>query len=107
MIVQMNLLTDQGAGKGIGTVTIKDTHYGLLLIPELAGLTPGLHGFHVHQNADCAAGMKDSKSIAGIAAGGHYDPAGTAKREGPYGQGHLGVCLLYTSGLTVTQHCLC
>ena len=43
MVVQMNLLTDQGAGKG--TVTIKDTQYGLLLVPELGGLTPGLHGF--------------------------------------------------------------
>jgi len=34
--------------------------------------------------------MKDNKPIAGMAAGGHYDPAGTAKHEGPYGQGHLG-----------------
>jgi Cu-Zn family superoxide dismutase len=90
MVVQMNLLTVQGAGKGIGTVTIKDTQFGLLLVPELAGLTPGLHGFHVHQNADCATGMKDNKPIAGLAAGGHYDPEGTAKHEGPYGKGHLG-----------------
>jgi len=90
MVVQMNLLTDQGAGNVIGTVTIKDTQYGLLLVPALAGLTPGLHGFHVHQNADCAAGMKDNKPMAGMAAGGHYDPAMTGKHEGPYGQGHLG-----------------
>lgn len=90
MTVQLNLLTDQGAGKSIGTVTVKDTQYGLLLIPQLTDLAPGLHGFHVHQNPDCAAGMKDNKPMAGMAAGGHYDPAGTGKHEGPYGQGHLG-----------------
>jgi Cu-Zn family superoxide dismutase len=90
MVVQMNLLSDQGAGKSIGTVTIKDTQFGLLLVPQLTDLTPGLHGFHVHQNPDCAAGMKDNKPMAGMAAGGHYDPAGTGKHEGPYGQGHLG-----------------
>jgi superoxide dismutase, Cu-Zn family len=90
MVAQMYLLNDQGAGKGIGTVTIKITQYGLLFVPELSDLTPGLHGFHVHQNADCAAGMKDNKPMAGMAAGGHYDPVGTAKHEGPYGQGHLG-----------------
>jgi len=90
MVVQMNLLTDQGVGMNIGTVTIKDTQYGLLFIPELANLTPGLHGFHVHQNPDCAAGMKDNKPVAGLSAGGHYDPAAIAKHEGPYSQGHLG-----------------
>lgn len=90
MVVQMNLLTNQGVGNNIGTITVKDTQYGLLLVPNLTDLTPGLHGFHVHQNPDCAAMMKDNKSIAGMAAGGHYDPAGTGKHEGPYGQGHLG-----------------
>jgi Cu-Zn family superoxide dismutase len=34
--------------------------------------------------------MKDGKPVAGLAAGGHYDPAGTGKHEGPYGNGHLG-----------------
>lgn len=90
LVVQMHLLTDQGMGKSIGTITVKDTPYELLLVPQLTDLTPGLHGFHVHQTPDCAAGMKDNKSMAGMAAGGHYDPAGTGKHEGPYGQGHLG-----------------
>jgi Cu-Zn family superoxide dismutase len=90
MTVSMDLLTDQGAGKSIGTVMVKDTQYGLLIIPNLSDLSPGLHGFHVHQNPDCAAGMKDNKPMAGMAAGGHYDPAGAGKHEGPYGQGHLG-----------------
>ena len=90
MVIQVSLLSDQGAGKNIGTVTVKDTQYGLLLVPQLTDLAPGLHGFHVHQNPDCAAGMKDNKPVAGMAAGGHYDPTVTGKHEGPYGQGHLG-----------------
>src|SRR5512147_2222979 len=90
LVVQMYLLTDQGLGKNIGTITVRDTPYELLLEPTLTDLTPGLHGFHVHQNPDCAAGMKDNKPMAGMAAGGHYDPAGTGKHEGPYGHGHLG-----------------
>ena len=28
--------------------------------------------------------------VPGLAAGGHYDPAGTGRHEGPYGDGHLG-----------------
>jgi Cu-Zn family superoxide dismutase len=90
LVVQMSLLTDQGAGKSTGTITAKDTPSGLMLVPQLTDLTPGLHGFHVHQNPDCASGMKDNKPMAGMAAGGHYDPAGTGKHEGPSGQGHLG-----------------
>jgi Cu-Zn family superoxide dismutase len=74
MTVQMNLLRGQDAGKSIGTVTVTDTQYGLLLIPQLTDLSPGLHGFHVHQNPDCAAGVKDNKSMAGMAAGGHLRP---------------------------------
>ena len=35
------------------------------------GLTPGDHGFHLHQNADCGA---DSTGAPGTAAGGHFNP---------------------------------
>ena len=90
IVVQMNLITDQGVGKSIGTVVISDTPHGLLLVPMLSGLMPGIHGFHVHQNADCGPAVKDGKQVAGLAAGGHYDPAGTGKHEGPYAQGHIG-----------------
>ncbi len=90
IVVQMNLIADQGVGKSIGTVVISDTPHGLLIVPMLSGLMPGIHGFHVHQNADCGPAMKDGKQVAGLAAGGHYDPAGTGKHEGPYAQGHVG-----------------
>src|ERR1039457_1284471 len=96
MVIQMNLLNDQGQGKVIGTVTARDTEFGLLLVPQLSDLTPGVHGFHVHQKPDCAAAEKDHKAMAGWAAGGHYDPAATGKHEGPYGKGHLGDLPLLT-----------
>lgn len=69
--------------KSLGSVAFSDTKYGLLITPDLAGLTPGLHGFHIHVNPSCA----DS----GMAAGGHLDPQKTDKHRGPYSDaGHLG-----------------
>ncbi len=89
-VVQMNLINEQGIGKAIGTVTLSDTTTGLKLTPALSGLAPGFHGFHVHEKPDCGPGVKDGKTQAGIAAGGHYDPAKTGKHEGPQGKGHMG-----------------
>jgi Cu-Zn family superoxide dismutase len=90
IVVQMNLISDRGVGKAIGTVTLSDTLQGLRLVPALSGLAPGVHGFHVHEKGDCGSGRKDGKSVPGLAAGGHYDPAGTGKHEGPLGKGHSG-----------------
>lgn len=88
--ITMNLATTEGAGKAVGTVTATQTPYGLLLTPELSGLAPGLHGFHLHQNPDCAPREENGKLVAALAAGSHYDPAQTGRHEGPYGNGHLG-----------------
>jgi Cu-Zn family superoxide dismutase len=88
--IQMNSVDEKGVAKPIGTVTATDTGYGLMLKPALAGLPPGLHGFHVHENPTCDPGEKDGHMHAAHAAGGHYDPAKTGRHEGPYGQGHLG-----------------
>jgi Cu-Zn family superoxide dismutase len=88
--ITMNLLNEQGIGKDIGTIAISEGPKGLVFTPKLTGLTPGSHGFHVHQNPDCSAAMKDGKQGPGLAAGGHYDPAGSGKHEGHEGKGHLG-----------------
>jgi superoxide dismutase, Cu-Zn family len=90
LVVPMALVSDQGIGKSIGTVTISEGPKGLVFTPNLTDLAPGVHGFHVHQNPDCAAAMKDGKMTPGLAAGGHYDPANVGKHEGPLGKGHLG-----------------
>lgn len=70
-------------GKSVGTVKISETKYGLLFIPQLNGLSPGVHGFHIHVNPGCGQ--------SGMAAGGHFDPKNTMKHLGPYNdEGHLG-----------------
>lgn len=88
--VPIKLTDETGVGKEVGTVTLEDTQYGLLLTPSLMDLPPGVHGFHIHQNAACGPGEKDGRVVPGLAAGGHYDPAETGSHEGPYGEGHLG-----------------
>jgi len=98
IVVQMNLISDQGVGASIGTVTLTDTPQGLKLAPALSGLMPGNHGFHIHEKPECAAGVKDGKPTPGLAAGGHYDPASAGKHEGPVGKGHLGDLPVLTVG---------
>ncbi len=88
--VPMKMLTDSGEGAAAGTVVVSESRYGLVFTPALNGLPPGLHGFHVHENGSCAAGVKDGKAVAGLAAGGHYDPAGSKQHGLPWGEGHLG-----------------
>lgn len=88
--VTMQAATEQGAGQAAGTITVSDTAYGALFTPQLRGLTPGLHGFHVHENGQCGPAMKDGKMVPGLAAGGHFDPSGSGRHLGPYADGHLG-----------------
>ena len=88
--VEMNLVTSQGIGQSIGTVTITETGKGLEFLPNLKALPPGEHGFHVHAKGSCQPAMKEGKASAAEAAGGHLDPQKSGKHEGPEGMGHLG-----------------
>jgi superoxide dismutase, Cu-Zn family len=88
--VKMFSTAKTGQGKELGTILMKDTQYGALFTPQLKGLKSGLHGFHVHEKGECGPGSKDGKMEPGLAAGGHYDPSGSGRHEGPYGNGHLG-----------------
>lgn len=58
-----------------GTVTFTKTDKGMKVVAEVTGLTPGKHGFHIHQYGDCSS--PDAKS-----AGGHFNPHGM-KHAGP------------------------
>jgi len=89
-VVSIYALTDTGVGDPIGTISLKDSSAGLVLTPKLTHLPPGQHGIHVHALPDCRAVEKDGKSVAGMAAGGHFDPDQTAKHLGPAGNGHKG-----------------
>lgn len=89
-IVEMHMVSAEGIGETIGTIAISSTPWGVLFTPDLSGLTPGLHGFHVHENANCAPAKDEGEIKAAMAAGSHYDPQNTGRHEGPYGNGHLG-----------------
>jgi Cu-Zn family superoxide dismutase len=85
------LATPEGPGESIGSVTIATTADGTVLTPELEGLPPGEHGFHIHAKGDCAPGPNtEGQVVPAGAAGGHWDPANTGKHAGPEGDGHLG-----------------
>jgi superoxide dismutase, Cu-Zn family len=89
--VIMNAIDANGIGKEIGTLLLSDTQAGLQVQPALVGLPPGDRGFHVHVNPNCGPGAgPNGQPAAGMAAGGHYDPANTGKHLGPYGEGHKG-----------------
>ncbi|NAX20608.1 superoxide dismutase family protein [Vibrio sp. V39_P1S14PM300] len=84
-------MTDLATGKSAGTIEISQNQYGSVFTPALKGLTPGLHGFHIHVNPSCDTSTKDDKTVLGGAAGGHYDPANTGQHGTPWGDNnHLG-----------------
>ena len=85
--VTMNAISPDGVGASVGTITLEDSAGGLVLQPNLKGLPPGQHGFHLHAKASCAPGKQDGKMAAGIAAGGHFDPGATKKHLGPDAMG--------------------
>jgi Cu-Zn family superoxide dismutase len=89
--VTVNAISASGVGKVLGAIGISDASEGLVIMPDLAELPPGDHGFHIHVNPDCGPGAgPDGQPAAGLAAGGHYDPGTTGKHLGPHGQGHKG-----------------
>ncbi len=64
-----------GDSKVAGKVVFTQHKDGVEIVAELTGLTPGEHGFHVHEFGDCS--MMD-----GTCAGGHFNPTG-APHGGP------------------------
>ena len=56
-----------------GTVTFTQKPDGILVTADVKGLSPGKHGFHIHEFGDCS-------KLDGKSAGGHFNP--TAKNHG-------------------------
>lgn len=90
LVVPMNFVDENGIGKSAGKIVIKETAYGLVFTPNLKGLSPGRHGFHIHENPSCEPGEKNGKIVPALAAGGHYDPHAKGGHRSPWGDGHLG-----------------
>jgi Cu-Zn family superoxide dismutase len=51
----------------MGTVTFTKMDDGVQVVADVTGLTPGKHGFHIHEFGDCST--PDATS-----AGGHFNP---------------------------------
>lgn len=91
--VPMQLIDGQSLKRSVGQVTVTESAYGLVFTPDLEGLPPGIHGFHVHEHPSCAPGLREGQPVAGLAAGGHLDPLGSKRHGSPWdapGNGHLG-----------------
>lgn len=70
-------------GSGIsGTVTFRDTGNGIAIEAKFSGLSPGSHGFHVHETGDCSGDFS--------AAGGHFNPGGHAHAGPDAVEAHAG-----------------
>lgn len=50
-----------------GTLYLEETAAGLKVTAQVQGVSSGKHGFHFHENGNCAD--------QGMAAGGHFNPA--------------------------------
>jgi Cu-Zn family superoxide dismutase len=88
--IPMKAVTASGTSSDLGVVTVSASEYGAVFTPELHGLKPGLHGFHLHVKPDCSAADKDGKMSAAEAAGGHFDPDKSGEHGAPWGKGHRG-----------------
>jgi len=52
-----------------GQVSFREETEGVRVVADIKGLTPGQHGFHIHEKGDCSAADFSS-------AGGHFNPTG-------------------------------
>jgi len=63
------VLTSMQQSNVQGTLVFTATGSGATLAGKVTGLTPGKHGFHIHE-------FGDLRDPAGAGAGGHYNPEG-------------------------------
>ncbi|MYN29327.1 superoxide dismutase family protein [Duganella levis] len=65
-----------------GSVRFTQQGDQLRIDADIAGLAPGVHGFHLHEKGDCSA-------PDGTSAGGHFNP-GNHQHGGPQNTAHHG-----------------
>ena len=77
------VLSPGGNGQVRGTVTFTEETEGVRVTASVEGLTPGQHGFHIHEKGDCST--PDFSS-----AGGHFNPLQTPHGSPTDPQHHVG-----------------
>jgi Cu-Zn family superoxide dismutase len=66
-----------------GTVQFRQQGDKMRIEAMLTGLSPGPHGFHIHEKGDCSSGD-------GMSAGGHFNPLGKAHAHPTSPERHAG-----------------
>ena len=66
-----------------GKVSFSETNGRLRVEAMVSGLTPGEHGFHIHEKGDCSA-------PDGTSAGGHFNPSNKPHGNPEHGEHHGG-----------------
>ena len=74
-----------------GTMSFKQDGANMLIQGMFSGLTPGAHGFHIHEKGDCSA-------PDGTSAGGHFNPTGAHHGSPAMADHHLGDLPMLTAG---------
>lgn len=67
-------LAPTAGNQASGTVTFEARGDKLRVSAKVSGLSPGPHGFHIHEKGDCSA-------PDGMSAGGHFNPTGKSHGE--------------------------
>ena len=70
-------------GEASGVVTFTAVEGGVRVEADIKGLTPGLHGFHIHEFGDCS-------SPDAMSAGGHFNPEKTDHGAPGAAKRHIG-----------------
>jgi Cu-Zn family superoxide dismutase len=89
------VLVPTKGNKASGTVDFTQRGNTVVVVAKVTGLTPGAHGFHIHEKGNCTA-------ADGSSAGGHFNPAGTphgGPGHSPQHAGDLGNLEADASGL--------
>jgi len=90
----------KSGGNAAGKVVFTRVEGGVKVVAEVRGLTPGQHGFHIHE-------WGDTSSPDAMSAGSHYDPAMTKHHGSPTSDprhaGDLGNLEANASGLAVLE----
>lgn len=77
------VLESASGSKVKGTVTFTESGDKVRVVADITGLTPGKHGFHIHEFGDCSA--PDATS-----AGAHFNPAGNPHAGHDVAKRHMG-----------------
>jgi len=68
-LVAVAVLQPRADTQVAGKVTFTQTADGVMVVADVSGVAPGLHGIHLHEKGDCSA--EDFTST-----GGHFNPTG-------------------------------